>query len=80
MKSRRVFPDWTVIYVSHTDEDHISGVRELLEFVEKDLTSLSHRESDPAQMERYSGDKNYREADRAGRVSGSPGAYYESRR
>ena len=28
------------IYVSHTDEDHISGVRELLEFVEKDLTSL----------------------------------------
>lgn len=28
------------ILVSHTDEDHISGVRELLEFAAKDLTTL----------------------------------------
>ena len=39
------------IYVSHTDEDHISGVRELLEFVEKDLTSLRIEN-----LERYSGE------------------------
>ena len=43
-------------------KDHISGVRELLEFVEKRSDFSAHRESDPAQMERYSGKiKNYRE-------------------
>ena len=68
------------IYVSHTDEDHISGVRELLEFVEKDLTSLRIENlilpkwSDIRENKKLSG------ADRAGRVSGSPGAYCESRR
>ena len=49
------------IYVSHTDEDHISGVRELLEFVEKDLTSLRIENLILPKWSDIQENKNYRE-------------------
>ena len=49
------------IYISHTDEDHISGVRELLEYIGKNLTVLRVRNLILPEWENVEDNKNYQE-------------------
>ena len=58
------------IYVSHTDEDHISGVRELLEFVEKDLTSLRIENLILPKWSDIQENKNYQELTKLAEAAG----------
>lgn len=59
------------IYISHTDEDHISGVRELLEYTGKNLTVLRVKNLIFPDWQNIQDNKNYRELVKLAETAGT---------
>ena len=58
------------IYISHTDEDHISGVRQLLEFSEKNLICLEIENLFLPDWHDVQDNKNYQELTKLAKAAG----------
>ena len=59
------------IYISHTDEDHISGVRQLLEFIGKGLTVLRVENLILPDWQNIQDNKNYQELIKLAEAAGT---------